>query len=358
MNGIKWGVFFTTSLWPGITQRSIFEDIGDYSVAAEQMGYDGAWTLEHHFTGFGLCGNPLMLAAYVLGKTTRLKVGTAVSVLPFEHPVRLAEQVAMIDQLSKGRLYFGIGRGSFVKDFKVFQKDMTQTHQVLREWVDIMQQAWTTGKASANSDLLKFDQVNVYPEVYTKPHPPIYVTASSPSTVEWCAQHGFPMILEHLLEDEMKVSQLELYNEVAKGAGFDPTKIDHVLSCAAGIVEDDAWLKQCTDNLMWFHDELVRASQLFDPENKMPNYRFHQRRMEEAVIKGEWKAEDKVKVMLELSPIGSPKEIIEKLQRTINLTGIKHIVCGFEGIAEKPKVLRSMARFREEVIPFLHPKRS
>lgn len=353
---MRWGVYLTTAHPPGQTQREVFENSIAYVDAAEDLGYDAVWLLEHHFTHYGLCPSPLTMAAFVLGRTRRLKVGTAITVVPLEHPVRLAEQVALLDQLGDGRLYFGIGRGGFVKDFHVFDVDMSKSHEILAEWTEVMIKTWTEGRISWNSERLNFNEVEVFPEPRTRPHPPIYTVASSPSTVEWAARNGFPMLMSYMLEDEVKMSQLELYAELAADAGHDPAGIDHALSCIAFIDdssdEANARIRRHVD---WWLRESVRAAELYAPENRnlTANYQFHHRKYEEAAIKGQLDFDTLVDRTLRLNPVGTAEECVERLSRTLAVTGIRHVICGFEGASEQELALQSMKRFQADVIPFV-----
>jgi alkanal monooxygenase alpha chain len=352
-NGMKWGVFLVSAQFPGTDQRTILADSVEYARTAERLGYDAAWVLEHHFTRYGLVGSPLTHAAYILGQTTRLKVGTAINVIPLEHPVRLAEEVALLDQLSSGRLYFGIGRGYFTKDFKVFGVDMGKSREIMSEWFEIMKEAWTTGRCTGRGPHARFDEVEVFPEPFTRPHPPVYVVAQSPSTVEWAAERGLPMIVSYNLEDDAKAAQLELYAEVAESAGFDPDAIDHALSCIAGVGKDAESIKRAsTEYVTWWLDEATRASKLFAPESDgIRGYDWHRRQWETMAMSNQISPEARMEKYFRLNPIGSAQECIDRLQTTIDRTGLRHIICGFESVPTREGVLESIHRFTEEVIP-------
>lgn len=354
---MKWGLYLVTLLPPSMTQRQAIENSLLYALEAEKLGFDDVWTLEHHFTRYGLVGSPLLHAAYILGKTQRIKVGTAISVIPTDHPVRLAEQVALLDQLSCGRLYFGVGRGIFTKDFKIFNVDMGKSREMMAEWLEIMVRAWTTGKTAGTGKFAKFDEIDVYPEPYTKPHPPIYTVPQSPSSVEWAASHGYPMILNYAIEDEAKKAQLDLYAEVAESSGFDPETIPHALSALCGTAEDGNAIRHISyPNMTFWLDEYQRASDLLKPEGaKIPSYEYWQRMWEEAVIKGETKTDKRVEKYFRLNPIGSPDECIERLQRTIDVTGIDHVICGFETVPTGSGVIDSIRMFWDRVVPHIRP---
>lgn len=349
---IDWGIYISTAQHERLTQREVWVNSSEYCRFAEKLGYHSAWLLEHHFTRYGMCGSPLTLAAYLLGMTEKLKVGTAVSVIPLEHPLRLAENVAMIDQLSSGRLLFGIGRGFFMKDFDVFGVDVKKNHLILEEWTDIMMRAWRDGKVSSDSELIKFPEVNVYPEPFTKPGPPLYVACSSPSRTEWAAKLGIPMMIDYLTEDEEKRSQIELYNEVAAAHDHDPYKIKHMLSCIGFVGEEPEKETLMRNNMIWWESEFLRASKLFDPEYKdVKNYEYYHRQRETAKLSGNWLPEHRIERVLRLNPNGSPQKCIDRLCATLEGTTIGTVVMGFEALANQGLVKESMQRFMEEVAP-------
>ena len=134
---MDWSLFLINAQPPGMAVHDVIDNGVQYALAGERHGFSTAWVLEHHFTQFGVVGSPLFYASFLLGKTTTLKVGTAIQVITLDHPVRLAEQVALLDHLSNGRLVFGFGRGYFLKDFVVFDKDRHKSREIADEWLAI-----------------------------------------------------------------------------------------------------------------------------------------------------------------------------------------------------------------------------
>jgi alkanal monooxygenase alpha chain len=355
---MKWGMYHTTVCHPDTTERQVIEDTREYCVAAERLGFSDVWLLEHHFTKYGLCGNPLVLAGWILGHTKKLRVGTAVTVIPLQHPVRLAEDVAMLDQISDGRLLFGIGRGFFLKDFDVFQLDYGKNHQMMDHWYEIMHKAWTTHRTSADNEFVSFPEVEVFPTPYTKPQPPVYVACSSPSRMEWAAERGLPMMLDYLVEDEEKIANLQLYNEVASAHGHDPDSIHHITTTInfVGGEKEEAVVRKYVS---WFEKEFLRASELFSTSRRQTeNYAYYQRQKEALILRGDWGTDKRIDRLMRISPVGSVQRCIDNLQRTVSLTGLDHIVIGFEGLGERSLTLETMQRFMEEVAPHVKTKRA
>jgi len=165
-------------------------------------------------------------------------------------------------------------------------------------------------------------------------------------------------MIEHAIEDERKVSQLEIYAATAAEYGHEPTGVDHLVSVLAAVVENDADFERCSKNLTWWGEEFVRASQLFDPEwkQKLANYELIHRRQEQAALAGEWTSSQRSDKVLRMNPIGSVEECVARLQHIVDMTGVRHLVCGFEVIGpDRERVLRSMRRFAREVIPRIRP---
>lgn len=353
---MKFDVFVTTAHYPKWTQEEVFDNTTHYAVEAERLGYHGAWVLEHHFTRFGLCAHPVTLAAYILGKTTTLRVGTAVCVLPLYHPLQIAEQVAMVDQLSNGRFDFGVGRGLFQKDFDAFGVDPSKSHLIMREWLDIIKRAWTEDVVEAHSELIDFAAVPLYPTPRVKPHPPIYVVCESPSSTEWVASQGYPMLLSWWLEREALRSQVELYNEVARSHGHDPSKAEHVLSAIACVADTQEEAKdQIRDNIGWWRKVGQEALLKFEELRKLGNYELVLRRWEEQILAGSGDPDAGERAALErlldLNLVGTPEHCVDRIVELVETTGIRHFIVGFEGVGDRERILQSMRRFTEEVVP-------
>lgn len=350
---MDWGLFLISARPPGMTETEVVQNSIAYADFAESHGFGHAWVLEHHFTRYGLAGSALTHAAYILGRTQKLRVGTAIQVLPLHHPVHLAEQVALIDQLSGGRLMFGIGRGTFTKDFKVFGQDMSKSREMTIESLEIMKQCWEEGRCSADGPHYKFPEVDVHPRSHTRPHPPLYTVAHSPESISWAAQNALPLILAHSYSDEKKASLLDQYSIQAERAGHDPDQIPHVISSLGGVSLDGEDIRRRSrEHLLWWMEEGKRASGLYGPGAAIvPSYEEKQRESRERALRGHRGPLDMLPDDYKINPIGSPQECIEKLNATVRATGVTRIALGFEAAGHKEAVLESMQLFVEEVMP-------
>lgn len=350
---LRVGALLTTSYHPEHrSQTEVFDNATAETLAAEALGFDHVWVLEHHFTPYGLCSSTFSMAGYLLGKTTRIKVGTAIIVAPLDHPVRIAEQVCQLDQLSHGRFIAGLGRGFFPQAMEVFGVDAAGTTDRLREWTAILRQACIERTVEWNSDLIKIPHAVPLPEPFTKPCPPIYISALSPSTVEWAASLGIPLLLQMPFEFEALHSTIELYDATAEAHGHDPAEVDHVLAVLAHISSDRRTAQEeILDTLVWWTKEGDKASLTVDMLKHLPNYRHHYTALQAAVNRGEGSVEGVVRKLLDSSAIGSPEECVECLRRVRESTGIRSFAFGFESLLERDRIVDMMDRFATEVLP-------
>ncbi|MFP6623823.1 MAG: LLM class flavin-dependent oxidoreductase, partial [Myxococcota bacterium] len=135
---------FSLMQWPqDRSQEQVYANELTQPTAAESQGYDGAWLAEHHFSRYGIGPSIHLTAANLAARTSRIRIGTAVTVLPFFHPLRLAEEIAMLDIMSGGRFDWGVGRGYQSHEFAGFGQTIENSHLVFREQLEIVLRAWT-----------------------------------------------------------------------------------------------------------------------------------------------------------------------------------------------------------------------
>src|SRR5208337_4411471 len=142
-NDMKFGMLHLFENPVGKSEYQIVKEQFDLMRAAEDLGFDSIWPAEHHFTEYGYCASPALSLAAVASVTKRIRLGTGVVVLPFHNPIRVAEELAMLDLMSDGRLDFGVGRGYQPLEFKGFQIDQAKSRGIFNESLEVIMQAWT-----------------------------------------------------------------------------------------------------------------------------------------------------------------------------------------------------------------------
>ena len=175
---------------------TIYERALDRVRVMDETGYDCVWLAEHHFNTFSVCPSVHMMATHIAATTTNLRIGTAVSLAGMYHPLRLAEEVAMLDVLSGGRVNWGAGRGNDPIEFDVFGLDNDISYAKFREHVDVVLKAWTCERLTYHGDFFDLDDVEVLPKPLQQPHPPVWLAASSPEAIAWSADAGFDIMMD------------------------------------------------------------------------------------------------------------------------------------------------------------------
>lgn len=177
---------------PGVAEAEAFEAAFDLVDAAERWGLDAIWLAELHFSpARSVLSAPLALAAAIAARTRRIKIGTAVQVIPLCHPLQLAEEAATIDHISHGRLIFGVGRSGFARTYAHYGVPYAESRERFAETLEIVKRAWTQESFSFEGEHFQFHDVCVVPKPYQSPHPPIRVAATSVDTFPTIGAEGY-----------------------------------------------------------------------------------------------------------------------------------------------------------------------
>ncbi len=240
---MRFGLFggARTEIGEQASDSRIYTDYVDYICEAEALGFHSVFLVEHHFTGFGQISATLSFLTYLAAKTSRIRLGTAVLVLPWHNPALLAEQAATLDLLSNGRLDLGIGKGYRWGEFHGFCMPIEEAGERYDEAVAFLRQAWTAkGRFSHHGKHWKFEDVVIEPAPLQKPHPPLWIGAHSAPSILKAAQDGFNLLLGQAGSPELVAENIGIYRKAieAQGRSFDPmtvglTRALHIAMTAA-----------------------------------------------------------------------------------------------------------------------------
>ena len=207
--------------WPG--RRGDLADV--YRRALERVeimdhtGYDCVWVAEHHFHDFSVCPSVHMMGVECAARTESIRIGTAVSLVGFAHPLRIAEEAAFLDVLSGGRLNFGAGRGADPTEHAIFDVAPEESHDRFREHLTIVLEAWRNERLTWASEWGQCDDVEVMPKPLQQPMPPVWAAASSPPAISWAAEQGHDILLDpHSTHEDIGL-KYERYLEQLAAAG-------------------------------------------------------------------------------------------------------------------------------------------
>ena len=177
----------------------------------DKTGYDAVWLAEHHFSSWSVCPSIHMMGTHVAARTRDLRIGTGVSLTPFYHPLRLAEEVALLDVLSGGRVNWGAGRGFQKREFEAFGVPPEESYAIFREHLQVVLEAWTSERITFKGRYVQFEDIEVLPKPKQKPHPPVWLAASSAEAVSWAGENGFTIMLDPHSSHEQIAVKRELY---------------------------------------------------------------------------------------------------------------------------------------------------
>jgi alkanesulfonate monooxygenase SsuD/methylene tetrahydromethanopterin reductase-like flavin-dependent oxidoreductase (luciferase family) len=173
-----------------------FKETIEQVALADELGFDYAWIAEHHFSNYGYSVNPLILIARLAPVAPRLRFGQAVIVTPFWHPIRLAEDIALTDHLTDGRLDLGLGRGYQPMEFRGLGLESEESRSMFLEQLELMRKAWSEDDFTHDGRYWQLrEPLTVLPRPLQQPHPPIWMAIQSLPTLDWVASQGFGGLL-------------------------------------------------------------------------------------------------------------------------------------------------------------------
>jgi alkanesulfonate monooxygenase SsuD/methylene tetrahydromethanopterin reductase-like flavin-dependent oxidoreductase (luciferase family) len=222
--------------WGG-PRADFWRDLVRFTGEAEELGYDAVWIGEHHFTDDAFGGSPLQIAAAIAVATTRIAIGTYVLLLPFHHPLRVAEEAAAVDLLSDGRLELGLGLGYRDLEMKAYDVPRATRVKALNEGVALIKQAWGEGEIEV-AGREPGEVYSVTPKPIQRPHPPLWYSVRSETAARRSARHGAHA---HLLGGR---SILRYYLDEVRSAGGDPAAMRFSVYRPFFITEDPAGDRQ------------------------------------------------------------------------------------------------------------------
>ena len=186
----------------------------------DRTGYDCVWLAEHHFNTYSVCPSINVMAAHVAARTRTLRIGMAVSLAAFYQPLRLAEEVALIDVLSGGRVNWGAGRGFDRAEFAAFGVPVDESSDRFRECVEIVLEAWRSERLHYEGRFWQFDGVEVLPKPLQTPHPPVWLAATSLDSIRRAAEKGYDILQDpHATHADIAAKRAH-YHDVLRAHGF------------------------------------------------------------------------------------------------------------------------------------------
>ena len=339
------GAFLLGGQFPGQGQAAALDRAVRSAETAEEAGLDSVWFAEHHFVPYGVCPSAVTLAALLLGRTRRIGVGTAVSVLPNTHPVSLGEQAAMLHLTTGGRFTLGVGRGGPWVDLKVFGGGLDAYEEGFPESLDLLLRWLREPRVGAEGKRFHFPEVPVVPRPDGQEAsgvPPVVLACTSPGTVRLAARRALPMLLGMHCGDEEKAEMVALWRREALAAGHSAGTVeaaatDHVSAGVAQVEDSQSEAAGLLARAMpgWFRDGLG-AHRTVDGSP---------RAMRDPLAYTE--------LLCGLHPVGPAQLCADRLAATADRTGIGRFALLVEGTGDLESTQRNVRRLADDVVPLL-----
>jgi alkanesulfonate monooxygenase SsuD/methylene tetrahydromethanopterin reductase-like flavin-dependent oxidoreductase (luciferase family) len=348
---VKFGVFFQAPEAAGQSHAGRYAEMLELIGLADTLGFDVAWLAELHFGGaFSLLSNPLMAVPVIAQRTRRIRVGTAVSLLPLHHPLALAEQAATADLLSGGRLDFGVGRGSIPSQFHGFRVPVSENRGRFDEALEIIRLAWTRERFSFTGAYYQVEDVSVVPRPVQRPHPPIRVAVHSAESFAHIGEQGLPI---YSGTTTTPLPQLREFTAIYRGrlaAAGHRWQVDQIALMLPVHIGDTGGAARdaMRPGVRKYYQNLEAIFQAL-PDS----YADHVPRLK--IIRDILADLPYEKFFRDQAVFGDPSEVIDRLQAAIEEFSLSQVICWFDqgAMLPRPEVERAMRRFAEQVMPKL-----
>jgi len=304
-----------------------YHDFINYVVEAERLGFSSVFLVEHHFTGFGQVSASLNLLSYLAARTERIRLGTAVVVLPWHNPILVAEAAATLDLLSNGRLDFGVGKGYREYEFSGFCVPPEESTERFDEVIEVIRKAWTSkGRFSHHGKRWNYDNVVVEPSPIQQPHPPFWLGAGSAASIQRAAREGYNLLLDQIAPTDLIIERVKIFRQECERVGrpYDPMMV------------------AVTRGLQIVHNEEERKRAIVTRREVLKNIgdlargpgaeRYHNIKEEEFVLD-------------DAPLLGTPEEIIGRLKR-LEAGGVHNVLFAAPGAS-----VVGLRTFAEEIMP-------
>jgi alkanesulfonate monooxygenase SsuD/methylene tetrahydromethanopterin reductase-like flavin-dependent oxidoreductase (luciferase family) len=350
---MKFGTYFFFQAPPGHAHADIIRRELAQMEWSEELGFDAVWLTEHHFIDYGLSVDPAALASAAASRTRRVRIGLAAAILPFHEPLRLAEQMALVDIISGGRLDFGVGRGNRPTEFRGYRVPQEQSRERFDEAVEVIQRAWTEERFSYDGRYFKIPEVRVIPKPVQRPHPPIYQVCVTKDGIESAALRGWPMLNSVLFGPASQlVGTRDIYVETLRKAGRTEDEIRALLglwgvSRQIYVADSDARaLEDAREAEMWYQESFRKFVLPERMEDVHPTLQPGFRAMAERLSTITWEG-----LVRETLAFGSPDTVARHIEYMREI-GVGQVLCwmNFGGLSQE-KIRRSMELFACEVMP-------
>jgi len=317
---------------------NLYQEMLEEVKTADEMGFDSAWLTEHHFLGDGYCPSLLLTAAAIGAVTKKIRIGTGVLLLPLHDPIRVAEDAAVADLISEGRLILGIGLGYRQEEFDGFGRSLKERRGRMEEGIEILQKSWDDEPFSIDGKYYKLENVNVTPKPVQKPIP-IWIGAFTEPAIRRAARIGAPLFIPAIGVIPIVKYLFDMHSSLLEEYGRNPDDFEKPLVREIYISDksaDDTW-EIIKEHVTYTAKGYASWGSMVDREGNLLS-----------------DPDDPVlyDIARDQAILGTPEECIDAINQYKEELPIDNLICRFKfpGISHE-EAMRSMKLFVEKVLP-------
>ena len=352
---MKVGTALSILAQPGRPDVALFNEHMQLGDLAEPLGFDSLFALEHHFTGYSMSPSPLQMLSYYAGRTRKITLGTCVIVLPWHDPIRVAEQIALLDVMSGGRTLMGFGRGAASVEYAGFRIPMEEARPRFVESAQLIVKALSNDRFDWQGEFYQIPEMSIRPRPISHPERRFYASSVSPESSEIMAKLGFGMLVVMQNEWSKAAEDVQRYREIARSVGHTPRPpiILSNVACAPTRAEAREWALRylgekwdSIDNHYHFADGHLSNVKGYESYGKLAKTYT---KMKDETFRS--KATD---FYVSIQVVGTPDDCIQQIAELRRLTGMDHFVTEFS-FGSMPHHLAelNMRLFADKVVPVL-----
>ncbi|KAB2825774.1 alkanal monooxygenase [Aliivibrio finisterrensis] len=310
---MKFGLFFLNFQNNNATSEDVLDNMVNTVsfIDSKKYHFDTVFVNEHHFSTNGIVGAPITAAGFLLGMTTQLQIGSLNQVITTHHPVRIAEEASLLDQMSEGRFILGLSDSESNFEMEFFKRHIPSKQQQFEACYDIINEALITGYCHAQNDFFDFPKVSINPHCFSVNGPKQYVTATSNDIVVWAAKKSLPLIFKWEDSLAVKESYATLYNNTAEHYGIDVSEVDHQLTIIVNLNVDGDIARE--EARQYLESYIIETYPNINPL-------------------------EKINSIIEENAVGTDFNYYDSTKLAIEKTGAKNILLSFESMGSQDNV--------------------
>ena len=352
---MKVGTALSILAQPGVPDVALYNEHMALGDLAEPLGFDSLFALEHHFTGYSMSPAPLQMLSYFAGRTKKITLGTCVIVLPWHDPIRVAEQIALLDVMSGGRTLIGFGRGAASVEYEGFRIPMEEARPRFAEAAQLVVKALANERFDWQGEFYQIPEMSIRPRPISQPETRFYASSVSPESSEIMAKLGFGMMVVMQNEWPKAAEDVHRFREITRSVGHTPRPpiILTNISCAPTRQEardrayqylGEKW--DSIDNHYHFSDGHLANVKGYESYAKVGKTY--------AKMKDETYRSKATDFYISIQVVGTPDDCIQQIGELRRLTGMDHLVTEFSfGSMPHYQAELNMRLFADKALPVL-----